>query len=184
MNAFDSLKDATHEAFQCETVRRLLMKRRGGAPGGAASGQQASQTCRCGTRAPRDGIRNPVLKTGQAGGSPAGSSAARETPRSQGALRGLAHPWRLPALHSPLRRERENGTGHPRPSLKRAAQRWLLSFRGARSASPESITTIAESRQRPGDTEMFVVMDSGPRSLCSLGRNDQECVAAQGLDTE
>src|SRR6266850_7205704 len=67
----------------------------GGAPGGAASGRWVSHTRHCGTRAPRDGLRNPIL------------FGALGAPIARGAPRGLANPWRLPALHFPLSRGTE-----------------------------------------------------------------------------
>jgi hypothetical protein len=59
----------------------------GGAPGGAAPGRQASQTCRMRRARLAGGPRKPIR-------------SARETGASQAPERGLANPWRLPALHS------------------------------------------------------------------------------------
>jgi hypothetical protein len=81
----------------------------GGAPGGAASGRQASQTCRIWARASR----------GRA--SQARSSGARNRCLAS-AGRGLANPWRLPALHFPTIGEMQKGIrANPRPSNNRAA---------------------------------------------------------------
>src|ERR1043165_5768636 len=60
--------------------------------------------------------------------------ASEEMP---GTMRGLANPWRLPALHS-LRGRRKKGTGGARAEQNnRAAQRWLTSQR-FRDAPPGS----------------------------------------------
>src|SRR3954471_18534256 len=66
-------------------------------------GRRALQTRHRWARAPRDGLRNPILtnricrlsQSRQVRGAP-GFPIARETHS-----RGLANPWRLPALHSP-----------------------------------------------------------------------------------
>jgi hypothetical protein len=59
--------------------------------------------------------------------------------------RGLANPWRLPALHSPRERETENGTGQPAALSKKggAALAWVLPA-SCRGASPESRATSRE----------------------------------------
>jgi hypothetical protein len=156
-------------SHHCSLVRAALMRRpeeRAGRAGGA--GDQASRTWgrtratadgrwsagrRSGSvaglrkpsdhrpRAPRDGFRKPVLA--RRVGAPIARGAREASQASQG--RRSAAPRRLPALHFPLRRDEEKGTGaaHAEPN-NRAAERWLMliaSFRGARSASPESITT-------------------------------------------
>jgi len=74
--------------------------RPGGAPGGAAPVQRASQTRWIGRRASRAGVATPFVR--------------RVTGASSAPARGLASPWRLPALHS--RSERKMGTGGPAPA--------------------------------------------------------------------
>jgi hypothetical protein len=71
-----------------------------GAPGGAAPVQRASQTRWIGRRVSRAGVATPFVRR-----VPGASSAP---------ARGLASPWRLPALHSLS--ERKKGTGGPAPA--------------------------------------------------------------------
>src|SRR5690349_9881265 len=82
----------------------------GGAPGGAAPRPQASQTCRMWRARPEAGLANPPLTNGARGGP-----IARDPP-----TRGLANPWRLPALHSPSG-ERKKGHRPPRADQRTGA---------------------------------------------------------------
>src|SRR5256885_16889360 len=76
----------------------------GGAPGGAAvrwrglASLQITARARLGTD-----LANPSLQ------------GAYPVPIARGGARGLASPWRFPALHFPLPRERKTGQGNPRP---------------------------------------------------------------------
>jgi hypothetical protein len=81
-------------------LRGRPTSRPGGAPGGAAPVQRASQTRWIGRRASRAGVATPFVRR-----VPGASSAP---------ARGLASPWRLPALHSLS--ERKKGTGGPAPA--------------------------------------------------------------------
>src|SRR6185295_2366107 len=90
----------------------------GGAPGGAASGWWASQTRHRRTRAPRGGIRNPVLTTGQACGDTAGVvRGARNAPIARGVKgprKPLAPPGApfAPSLSLPACGEGKGGGGN------------------------------------------------------------------------
>src|ERR1051325_7698578 len=94
----------------------------GGAPGGAAARWQ-------GLASPEI-IARARLGTGLANPSERGLAKAvqarcdRCSEEMPGTTRGLANPWRLPALHS--LREKEKGDRRcPRLSNNRAAERWL-----------------------------------------------------------
>src|SRR5579862_2269331 len=80
--------------------RPVEIRRSGGAPGGAAPVQRASQTRWIGRRVSRAGVATPFVR--------------RDPGASQTPVRGLASPWRLPALHSLS--ERKKGTGGPAPA--------------------------------------------------------------------
>jgi hypothetical protein len=56
-----------------------------------------------GVRAPRGRTRNPVLENWRAG----------RPDRKGMPMRGLANPWRLPALHSPFWGEEKRDSGLP-----------------------------------------------------------------------
>src|ERR1043165_3151878 len=101
-------------------------------------GGKASQTFRSPPRAPRDGPRKPVLAR-CAATARAGLASLRLP------TRGLANPWRLPALHSPFG-ETEKGTGGARAETNnRAAQRWLSLVVIAReSGQPSKHRTYCE----------------------------------------
>jgi len=87
-------------AFRPPLSRPVFNRRPGGALGGAAPVQRASQTRWIGRRASRAGVATPFVW--------------RDPGASQAPARGLASPWRLPALHS--RSERKQGTGGPAPA--------------------------------------------------------------------
>src|ERR1043165_3426313 len=103
-------------------------------------GGKASQTFRSPPRAPRDGPRKPVLAR-CAATARAGLASLRLP------MRGLANPWRLPALHSPFG-ETEKGTGGARAETNKQGSA-ALATRGVipgrdEVASPESIIPSSE----------------------------------------
>ena len=101
--------------------RSALKCRPGGAPGGAAPVQRASQPRWIGRRASRAGVATPFVRR-----VPGASSAP---------ARGLASPWRLPALHS--RSERKMGTGGPAPAKQRGRRSVGFAFTiGSRCLDP------------------------------------------------
>ena len=88
----------------------MLADDRGGAPGRRSVRAAGLANLPRRARAPRDGIRNPILTTGRAGGDTAGFvRGASGSPIARGAQRGLANPWRLPALHFSPAGERKTG---------------------------------------------------------------------------
>src|ERR1700731_3264071 len=93
--------------------RPVEIRRSGGAPGGAAPVQRASQPRWIGRRASRAGVATPFVRRGPGA--------------SQAPARGLASPWRLPALHSLFGTEKGNGRPRARSSAG-AAERWLHSL--------------------------------------------------------
>lgn len=86
-----------------ETSRSPMERREAQHPGG-----RPRKPAAVAVRAPGGGPRNPVLEPRRA-----------DCPIARAVQRGLASPWRLPALHSPYG-ETEKGTGAPAPSKNRA----------------------------------------------------------------
>jgi hypothetical protein len=89
-----------HPAHRGRACASIAQARPNGAPGGAAPGRRASQTRRSRGARARGGLRNPASEIRRAG-----------CPIARAAQRGLANPWRLPALHS--LRGKEKGFGLP-----------------------------------------------------------------------
>ena len=135
-------------AVQCARPRSVLVPQRWRARGGAdrkAGGMRPSLTvAEAGNRRGRVGAEAPKASAmwRAPGGyfSSLGARAPRKRqvrvtglrrrragPRSQGeGQRGLASPWRLPALHSsPRGRQEKRDRAAPAPSKIRAAERWL-----------------------------------------------------------
>src|SRR6185437_16728987 len=81
-----------------------------GAPGGAAPGRQASQTCRIRGARARGRASQPRPRT-----------SARGPPDRKGGPKGVSQtPWRLPALHSLFGAEEKGTPACPRRSKNRA----------------------------------------------------------------
>src|SRR5271169_1773607 len=108
-------------AFRPPPSRPAPNRRPGGALGGAAPVQRASQTRWIGRRASRAGVATPFVRR-----VPGASSAP---------ARGLASPWRLPALHSLS--ERKQGTGGPAPAKQQGQRSVGFAFTiGSRCLDP------------------------------------------------
>src|SRR4051812_18475241 len=83
------------------------------------------------TRAPRDGSRKPV-RMGLANPFRQGCAGSPGL-KHRLPTRGLANPWRLPALHSPSgRRKKGKGDAHAETN-NRAAERWLRAGHSGRA---------------------------------------------------
>jgi hypothetical protein len=89
--------------------------------------------------------------------------------------------WAGAVFHQACARSRKTGSGtrakrQPSGSKANASESGLIWHRvipGHREAvNPESIITAAKMLRGSANALSFVIMDSGSRSRCSLGRND------------
>ena len=115
----------------------------------------------------------------QGGGAPGAGlitplpNGARGRPIARAAQRGLASPWRLPALHSPFRGTEKGNRPTPRLQRTGAAERWLRGLfekiECGRARELSKFLTVLRKRKDPVHTKSASISGC-PAGACTPRR--------------